>query len=166
MVVLTRADQIEPSSLPALREQVRAAAGNAPILTAAHKVKAVLQCRDSSPLGNEWLGQRRVHAFCALGNPDGFRKAVEALCQAVVGFEEYPDHYWYGDPDIRRMEAEARRLGADALLTTQKDAVKLHPGMDLAIPLLCLQVGIEFLDGEAELTDLLCGLFPANRTGK
>ncbi|MBI2191032.1 MAG: tetraacyldisaccharide 4'-kinase [Planctomycetes bacterium] len=164
LIVLTRADQAGPAALDALHERIGRLAPRTPILTSAHRVKEVLQCPDLSPVGMGWLKQKRVLAFCALGNPEGFRRAVQDLNVILVGFCEYPDHHWYTGDDLLALVSEARRLGADALLTTQKDAVKFQPLLELEMPLLCLRIGIEFLRGAGPLTERLTQLFPETRS--
>lgn len=163
LVLLTRADQAGEAAVQSLRAQVARLAPDLPIFSCAHRMKAILQCPDLSPVGGRWLQGKRVLGFCALGNPEGFYRAVQALGAEVAGFHEFPDHHWYKQADLEALEADAARQKAEALVTTQKDAVKLYGMPPFERPLLCLRIGIEFLDGEEKLTERLMELFPEVR---
>lgn len=164
LIVLTRADQAEEPAVTMLARQIHQIAPEMPILTAAHRVKGILQRKDLSPVGDGWVKGKRLFAFCGIGNPEGFRKALAGLEATITGFREYPDHYWYREDDVHAISAEAERLGAEAVITTQKDAVRLSEEAEWRLPLLCLRVGIEFLTGESRLTDRLADLFPKDNT--
>ena len=45
----------------------------------------------------------------------------------IVGVGLYPDHYRFQPSDLQRIRQEADRLGATAILTTEKDAVRIAP---------------------------------------
>lgn len=70
---------------------------------------------------------KRVVAFCGLGNPEAFRRTLHHLGVAPVGCYEYGDHHQYTPSEIRRLARHAHDVGAEALLTTAKDAVNLDP---------------------------------------
>ena len=38
----------------------------------------------------------------------------------------FPDHHWFSAVDVREIEAKARELGAPAVVTTAKDAMRLE----------------------------------------
>ena len=78
----------------------------------------------------ETLRGRRVLAFCGLGNPAGFRHTLEVCGYDVVEFHEFPDHHAYRPGDLKALAAAARQTGAEALVCTQKDLVKI--GIDSA----------------------------------
>ncbi|HVG39085.1 MAG TPA: tetraacyldisaccharide 4'-kinase, partial [Pyrinomonadaceae bacterium] len=64
-------------------------------------------------------------AFCALGNPRAFYQSlIDGGC-ALAARKTYPDHHRYTQSDVDELSALAHRSGATALITTQKDAVKL-----------------------------------------
>ena len=164
LIVLTRADQVGEDEAAHLRERVIEVAPDTPVLSAVHEEKGFLQCTDFSPIGAGWMKGKRVYAFCALGNPEGFRRSLEKMDVEIVGFREYADHHWYSTEDIQELSALAESAKADVLVATQKDAVKFGPEVDLGLPFLCLRIGIRFLDGEPKLTERLTELFPEERS--
>ncbi len=84
----------------------------------------------------------RCFAFCALGNPSNFYEQLRQENFNLIATRDFPDHHFYTPQDIAELTAEARRTGADILLTTAKDAVKLA-GFDFQM--MCFIVEIELI---------------------
>ncbi|MEO0761589.1 MAG: tetraacyldisaccharide 4'-kinase, partial [Pseudomonadota bacterium] len=74
------------------------------------------------------LDRVRVVAFAGIGRPEKFFATLEAMGARLARTEAFPDHHVYPDAVIRRLVAEARGLNA-LLVTTEKDAVRLAPGL-------------------------------------
>jgi tetraacyldisaccharide 4'-kinase len=96
-----------------------------------------------------------VAAFCGIGSPEGFRRSVEDLEPRSAEMMIFPDHHWYDEGDLRALASWARGLGADLVLTTAKDAVRLEAGQwpGDAPPLAVVEVEIEILGGEAPVAE-------------
>ncbi len=115
-----------------------------------------------------WAATRRGSrflAFCGLGAPTGFRKTLETNGLTPTSFVAFPDHCAYSADDFASLAAEAERIGADAILTTAKDFVKLPEATLAGRPIFALGIGVEFLSGEAALRALLAERFPRRRRG-
>jgi hypothetical protein len=74
----------------------------------------------------EGLAGRRVLVLAGLATPEGFVATAGGLGAKVVGVAEFPDHYWYTAEDLARVAAHARDKGAEAVLTTEKDWVRIR----------------------------------------
>ncbi len=103
----------------------------------------------------------RFLAFCGLGAPGGFRKTLDANELTPTSFIAFPDHCAYAANDFASLAAEAERIGANAILTTAKDFVKLPEATLAGRPLFALGIGVEFLSGEGALRALLRERFPS-----
>ncbi|MFA7383011.1 MAG: tetraacyldisaccharide 4'-kinase [Desulfurivibrionaceae bacterium] len=68
-----------------------------------------------------------VFAFAGIANPDSFRQTLGQDGFFLAGFKEFKDHYRYTAQDVAALVAAALAQGAQALLTTEKDFVKLRP---------------------------------------
>ena len=72
------------------------------------------------------LAGRRVLVLAGLAAPEGFVATAGGLGAKVVGVAEFPDHYWYTAGDLAHVVAHARDKGAEAVLTTEKDWVRIR----------------------------------------
>jgi tetraacyldisaccharide 4'-kinase len=123
--LLTRADQIDDSARAAIVERLRQYNPGAPIH---HSVHAPSYFRaddrpDSIPL--EALRDRRWFAFCGIGGPSGFVRQLETLGGTNAGQRFFADHHDYTSADLEALASEAKRVGANVMVTTEKDWVKL-----------------------------------------
>jgi len=100
----------------------------------------------------EELPVKKVGAFCGLGNPQGFWNTLASLGLEVVFRWEFPDHHPYKPVELHRLSSQARRLGAEMLVTTEKDRVNFPVNfVASAAPLDIAWLEIEsVLDEEAE----------------
>lgn len=67
---------------------------------------------------------KSVAAFCGLASPQHFQRLLIDNGAKVVLFREFPDHHVYSKAEFREFEQAALTSGAEAILTTAKDAVK------------------------------------------
>jgi tetraacyldisaccharide 4'-kinase len=67
----------------------------------------------------------RAGAFCGLGNPRSFWETLRSLRIEPVEQLEFDDHHRYRPGELRNLAQGFRIAGADALLTTEKDAANL-----------------------------------------
>ena len=65
----------------------------------------------------------------------------------VLARERYPDHYRYRTQEIINIVNEADELGADAILTTEKDAVRLPHLENPKVPIFYMRMDIEIVSG-------------------
>ena len=73
-------------------------------------------------------GFKKVAAFCGLGNPRSFWSTLEELKLDLVFHWAFGDHHSYSPTELQRLLAQAQTCGADALVTTEKDALNLCDG--------------------------------------
>lgn len=160
VVLLTRADLLDPPK----REQIRREAlSHAPQAVWAEVAHAPQVFRSASgaeePIVS--LAGERVAAFCGLGNPAGFRHTLDVCRCRIVDFREFADHYRYVQADVHSLTRWAERLDVAAVVTTQKDLVKLGVDRLGRLPLWAVTIAMMFLTGqeqfEARLRELLPG---------
>jgi len=162
LVVLSRADLVDPADRSAIRAAAERRAGP---LRWVESRQAPLELIDSegapSPLGD--LAGQVVAAFCGIGNPEGFRRTLRSHGPELRDFRVYPDHHGYSAADVAALHAWARALKPNLVLTTQKDLVKLRTGTLGAVPLRALRIGVEIVAGEDVMDDALARLLPESR---
>lgn len=67
----------------------------------------------------------RVVAVAGIARPARFFNALRAQGYEVVRELAFPDHHWYTTNDLERVTEAVRATGADLVVTTAKDAVRL-----------------------------------------
>lgn len=68
-----------------------------------------------------------VVAVAGIARPERFFASLERAGWKILETVTFPDHHSYDRRDAQRMVETARRTGATAILTTEKDAVRLLP---------------------------------------
>jgi tetraacyldisaccharide 4'-kinase len=94
-----------------------------------------------------------VAAFCAVGNPRAFFEQLRREGFDLRRARPFPDHHAYTRAEVEAFAREAAGVGALALLTTAKDAVKLRAHA-FRLPCYVVETELEF-DDEAALRRLV-----------
>jgi tetraacyldisaccharide 4'-kinase len=92
------------------------------------------------------LRGRRAFAFSGIARNDEFHRTVEGFGCRLVGRIGFGDHHPYTAKDLEAVFRAAERAGADRLVTTEKDLVRL--GGAPAPPLEMIAVGVEISFGK------------------
>ncbi len=121
-----------------------------------HDIKKLLACRTrpdkctllrkEKRISIESLKGKKLIAFCGIGNPGGFSHTLEEIGADIPYLIRFRDHHRYESKDVEKLAMALNRSGADYLITTEKDAVKLK-GLFEALPILVLEIKIEWLRG-------------------
>jgi tetraacyldisaccharide 4'-kinase len=148
LVVLTRADSADPQPLADLVAEQHPAAR---IFTSRTKLLGWADAFTGEAVSTDDLRSRKVVAFCGLGNSSVFFVDLRRWGFELAGQRAFPDHHVYTGGEIQELAAEAGRRGAAALLTTQKDAVKLSAAWQPQLPVLACAIEADILErGEFE----------------
>jgi tetraacyldisaccharide 4'-kinase len=78
------------------------------------------------------LRGKRIFAFAGLADNEQFFDSLRDL--QVAGTRGFPDHHRYSDADLAAIRGAAAASAAEAIVTTEKDAVKLRATDIIAIP--------------------------------
>lgn len=159
LIVITRSDQISDSEKKLLRGRLERIADRPPIIEAAHRIVEFADLRgERVPLDR--ADAMRAVVFAGIANFEGFRTSVEGIGVEIAAAYEYPDHHDYTSEEIAGLRDVAETLEANAILTTEKDAVKLEGRWKEGdCRLLILKLAIEFdADGDRILETKLDAL--------
>jgi tetraacyldisaccharide 4'-kinase len=100
------------------------------------------------------LRTRGCLVLSSIADPSDFERTLGRLKMNVLGRLVLPDHHDYSEDDVDVVLAAAREVGADTILTTEKDAVRLRPWRS-RVPLVALGIEIEVTAGKELLMDAL-----------
>jgi tetraacyldisaccharide 4'-kinase len=154
-VVLTRCDQISESELSRIEQKLRLIN---PDIVVAESVHSPIYARTISgeKITIEQIKGKKIFAFCGIGNPDAFLSTIRNTGANLIGSKIYNDHYHYTDGDIDDIHGQANRLGADLILSTQKDYTHYTAfATRYEMPFAYLAVEIKFISGEDKLKQLI-----------
>ena len=86
----------------------------------------------------------RVYAFAGIGQPRFFFEYLENQGYEVLKKRVFEDHHLYTKEDIKNILSEAKNLGANAIVTTEKDAVKIKALTEAGEPgFFALKLGLD-----------------------
>ncbi|MDQ4120813.1 MAG: tetraacyldisaccharide 4'-kinase [Acidobacteriota bacterium] len=163
VLVLTRADS--SPEISNLKSEIKKYNPNCPILLAKNEIKDLKPLTEilnfvakTQNTGNLEISSSfpvrfsafKTAAFCALGNPASFFRDLEKLGLKIVSAQAFPDHYAYRQADVEEIERKAKEAGAEILVTTMKDAVKLEK-IKFGLPCFVAEAEIVFDNAEALL---------------
>ena len=121
-VVLTRvSDEASPELIDRIRKVT-----SAPILQSRTVIRQIrsLDLTDGAH-ETEQLSQP-LAAFCAVGNAQAFFEQLRKAGLEIAHQAAFRDHHKYSQSDVDRLTQQATTNGAEVLITTAKDAVKLQ----------------------------------------
>jgi tetraacyldisaccharide 4'-kinase len=102
------------------------------------------------------------YAFCGIGNAEAFFHDLEKWKIPVAGRTAFRDHHRYTVADAARLETLAKRAGATALVTTEKDAQNLAEARFERTPVYVVRIALEIPD-EDEVLGLIKTKLGAHR---
>ena len=139
--------------VPAIEHEIRRWNSRAPIFRARLQVREWVNAATGESYPPDQPPFRQPGAFCGLGNPQSFRRTLAQRGIQPVAWEEFEDHHRYRPHEVMRLRRSFEHLGADAMVTTEKDVVNL-PETAEGMPVYFLRVGME-IEGEEEFVALL-----------
>jgi len=119
-----------------------------PICAAMHAPTECWDGRAMHPVPLDTLRGLEAVGFAGIAHPAGFRHTLEEAGAHLADWVPFADHYWYTRQDLAALERRAAARGAGALVTTEKDWVRLRrlPAPD--VPLYVLNVRLVLLSNE------------------
>ena len=156
-VIVTRADQVDDTTLGRIDQAIERLTGQPPVGHASHRWTGLVGRSDQAqPL--DVLAPLEVYAAAGVGNGAAFVASLAQHTRAVAGQCLYPDHHAYSCADLDAIVGQAQRCGARAVVTTAKDWVKwraLRWPDDAPMPVYRPVLRLELLDGADALAELL-----------
>lgn len=131
--LLTKADQTTDSTRSLIRETLTKYNKNALIVESVHSPQYFIEVADwacgnlNKTVNINDVTGKKVLAFSAIGNPYSFEQTLSGLGAQVVNSVRFPDHHSYNMAEMQDVMLKALENGAAAIVTTEKDAVKI-PG--------------------------------------
>jgi len=151
-IFLTKCDNGGP---PELVARLRALNPEAAIIPCRHQPRHLQAVDDDARLPLEALAGLRVVALSGIAAPEGFERELEKRGAILIRRERFADHHWYTREELEQLIRAAARDGAQAVVTTEKDAVRFPPIDRGGLPVWYLRMEIELSGGTGTLDECI-----------
>jgi len=149
---ITKSDGRDSSEL---RAQLRALNPKAEIVECHHCARYLKNLFTEEIKELEFLKGRTVTVISGIAVPHGFERELEQRGASIVDNNRFADHHRYSQQEIIDIVNKSKEIGAEAIITTEKDAVRF-PKLDRRdVPIYFLRVDIEILTGEEDFRDCI-----------
>jgi tetraacyldisaccharide 4'-kinase len=145
LIVAAGADRAEDAE--EVRETARRHAPGVPVIAARYVPVESWEAERMRPHPLGDLAGRRLLAFAGIASPEAFARTLDTLRVEVADFASFADHHWYTAGDLDALDARAAILGAEGLVTTEKDWVRLRGVERARRPIHVVSVRLELVDG-------------------
>lgn len=153
LIFLTKSDG--SPSLRHLKRFVKTHNHHAEIIECTHRPQYLQDAfgPGKQPLG--LLAGKKVSTICGIAAPESFESFVRGFDSEIVHTARYADHHRYSRDEIEAFIHDSAAAGAELILTTEKDAVRLPRITDCPLPILFMRVEIDILSGQESFDEFI-----------
>jgi tetraacyldisaccharide 4'-kinase len=128
---------------------------HASVVQGTYQPSSLRDVRSHDQLSLKFLRGKSVVAMSGIGNHISFERSLEQIGAHLAERVRLPDHHPYRREEVYEAAHLARRAGAQYLVTTEKDEVRMPDLEKVAVPLLSLGIQLQAISGEEQLWDFL-----------
>jgi tetraacyldisaccharide 4'-kinase len=151
-IFITKSDG---SGHEALRERIREHNKHAEIVECRHCPRYLQNVFTEKRESLDWLKGKRVAALSGIASPAGFERSVEGFGATITSRHRFADHHRYSEQEILDLINAAEKGHVDAIITTEKDAVRFPKVQRRDVPVYYLRVDIEMLTGTRDFRECI-----------
>jgi tetraacyldisaccharide 4'-kinase len=152
LLVVTRVDGA--GGAQAVERTLGALVPGTPIVETRMKPAELWDVATGDPVKVHEIKKLGALALSSIANPDDFEATIERIGVRLVSRLAFPDHHRYTEGDLALVGAAVREAGAEAIVTTEKDAVRLV-GWRPPVRLVALGIDLDVIAGRDELARVL-----------
>ncbi len=130
-----------------LQAAIQAINPRAEISMCTHRPKHLQNVYSGERRGLDFLQGRTVALVSGIASPEGFENEIRRLGATMCYCKRFADHHRYTQQELINIINKSRRNGAEAIITTEKDAVRFPKIERQDVPIYFLRVEIELLSG-------------------
>ena len=139
----------------AVKDQIRSYNAKADIVECNHSPRVLKDVWSRKEYPLSWLEGKTLCTLSGIASPKGFENSLRHMDAKVVWCERYADHHRYDSSEILYALNRTADMGADALVTTEKDAVRFPRFETSPVKCLYLRIAIEILSGGDNFTQII-----------
>lgn len=145
-IILTHTESLDFDNIEKIKKQLYFKTQHKNIYCAMHNFDGLF-FNDKDFIDLKLLKKNKNMAFAGIGDFDSFKNFLLDIGLRNCEFKSYSDHYDYGKDDIDELFLNAKRLGINSIITTQKDWVKISKYLlhKNDIPVYVVRIKFKFL---------------------
>jgi tetraacyldisaccharide 4'-kinase len=155
-----------PEAVEQVTATVRRFNASAAVIPGAYQLETALETQTGRRMRIAELAGRRLLAFAGLGSPQSFADTLDGAGIRRAALVEFPDHHWFTRSDLEELVRDARAAGAQGLVTTEKDWVRLRSLPAPPLPLWVLPIRLALASGHDVWHRLLAGVLGSTPLGR
>ena len=162
--LLTKVDQSTHDARGMIHDTLEKYNSKALVVESIHKPRCFVEIEEwykgvrITDVALETISNQKVVAFSAIGNPSSFEQTIMDIGVTEVCGIRYADHHDYTMAEMQCIMQRAVDEKAFALVTTEKDAVKIPAEFihsDRPLPLYVLSIAVHFTEGYESFMELI-----------
>ena len=162
--LLTKVDQASKSACKEIRDTLAKYNDHALVVESTHKPLGFVEIgnlfsrKPNEILSVDMMKGHKVIAMSAIGNPASFEQTLNDIGAVITESLRFPDHHDYTEEEIRDVMHQAEEQGAEAIIITDKDAVKIPETLlckKRPIPIYIISIEVTFIDETQVLFEYL-----------
>ncbi|MFC1497222.1 tetraacyldisaccharide 4'-kinase [Verrucomicrobiota bacterium] len=138
-----------------LRARLRELNSDAEITECCHCARYLQDVYSGEKKELSYLKGLNITVVSGIAAPGGFEKDLEQRGAKTAKVFRFADHHRYAQQEIIDIINKSKKLKADAIITTEKDAVRFPLLERRDVPIFFLRVDIEILSGALDLQECI-----------
>ena len=131
-----------------LIQRIRQHNRTAEIIECTHKPLHLKHVYREERLPLDYLKELYIGSLCGIAAPESFEEGLRKLGAKIELSRHFADHHRYAQKELTSFIQRCVRRDVSAVITTEKDAVRLPVLDNLEVPIYFLRVEIEILNGQ------------------
>ena len=124
--LITKVDLVSLNEKNKVRELINNVVDNAVIIEGIFQADKFVSLKTKKEYSLEYISKNRCIAFSGIGDPESFMRTLTNINIPILEHIIYSDHYPYSEKEINEIFKRKLLLNSDIIITTEKDAIRLH----------------------------------------
>ena len=127
-----------------------------PVYNSSYRAQGFVPLMKGDITGTEEFSGKKVAVISAIANPSSFTGLLSSLGAIIIFEESFRDHHHYKESELASFMDKAVNEGAEAVITTEKDAVKIAQLGEIdGLPICFLKISLDLAGKEESFIDLI-----------
>ena len=130
-----------------LEQTIREYNKTAEIIECSHSLRYLVEFESNQRHELSYLKDKKIACFSAIAAPDSFERFLRELGGNLVMKKRFLDHHRFSEAELDYVFTKAKEAGAEFIVTTEKDSVRIDSKYKSVIPLFYTKLEIDILSG-------------------